>query len=145
MTDWLLDYDSFDPDEEPLREALFTLGNGYFATRDIGDIQGGTTKEGIHLGAMAGTVDLVQRGQTGLQIRHDMVHLVDPCLPDELQGLRLRIRYRGHWLELEVDAEHMRVNTPDGWTGPTKLVVRDTVHAFRPGIVLELPCRARPA
>ncbi|HUE44743.1 MAG TPA: glycosyl hydrolase family 65 protein [Aestuariivirgaceae bacterium] len=110
---------------------------------DIGDIQGGTTKEGIHLGAMAGTVDLVQRGQTGLQIRHDLLHL-DPCLPDELQGLRLRIRYRGHWLELDVNAERMRVHTPDGWTGPTKLVVRDTVHAFRPGTVLELPCRARP-
>jgi alpha,alpha-trehalase len=102
---------------------------------DIGDIQGGTTKEGIHLGAMAGTVDLVQRGQTGLQIRHDMLHL-DPCLPDELQGLRLRIRYRGHWLELDVDAERMRVSTPDGWTGPTKLVVHDTVHEFRSGIVL---------
>ena len=45
-------------------------------TGDVGDIQGGTTKEGIHLGAMAGTVDLVQRGQTGLQIRHDMLHLL---------------------------------------------------------------------
>ena len=28
---------------------------------DINDVQGGTTAEGIHLGAMAGTVDLVQR------------------------------------------------------------------------------------
>jgi alpha,alpha-trehalase len=102
-----------------------------------------TDWEGIHLGAMAGTVDLVQRGQTGLQIRHDLLHL-DPCLPEELQVLRLRIRYRGHWLERDVDAERMRVRTPDGWTGPTKLVVRDTVHEFRPGIVLELPCRARP-
>jgi alpha,alpha-trehalase len=110
---------------------------------DIGDIQGGTTKEGIHLGAMAGTVDLVQRGQTGLQIRNDMLHL-DPCLPHELQGLRLRMRYRGHWLELEVDAERMRVSTPNGWTGPRKLVVHDTVHEFQPGIVLELPCPARP-
>ena len=29
---------------------------------DIADVQGGTTGEGIHLGAMAGTVDLLQRG-----------------------------------------------------------------------------------
>ena len=28
---------------------------------DIADLQGGTTHEGIHLGAMAGTVDLIQR------------------------------------------------------------------------------------
>ncbi|MFW6077898.1 MAG: hypothetical protein ACOC71_09090 [Hyphomicrobiales bacterium] len=33
MTDWQLTYDGFDPEEEPLREALCTLGNGYFATR----------------------------------------------------------------------------------------------------------------
>ncbi len=32
---------------------------------DISDIQGGTTGEGIHLGAMAGTVDLIQRCFTG--------------------------------------------------------------------------------
>jgi len=33
-----------------------------FALRsDVDDIQGGTTKEGIHLGVMAGTLDLVQR------------------------------------------------------------------------------------
>ena len=108
---------------------------------DIADIQGGTTKEGIHLGAMAGTVDLVQRGQTGLQIRHDLLHL-DPCLPEGLQGLKLRIRYRGHWLELDVDCERMRIVTPNGWAGPTRLVVRDTIHEFRPGIVLELPCHA---
>jgi hypothetical protein len=43
-----------------------------------------------------------------------------------------------------LNAERMRVQTPDGWTGPTKLVVCDTVHDFRPGIMLELPCRARP-
>jgi len=107
---------------------------------DIGDIQGGTTQEGIHLGAMAGTVDLVQRGQTGLQIRGDLLHL-DPCLPEELQGLQLRIRYRGHWLELDVDCERVRVNTPNGWTGPTKLVVRDQIHEFRSGVVLEVSCR----
>ena len=31
--DWRLIYGNFDPDEETLREALCTLGNGYFATR----------------------------------------------------------------------------------------------------------------
>src|SRR5690606_15515795 len=48
---------------------------------DISDVQGGTTREGIHLGAMAGTVDLVQRGQTGLEIRDGIIRL-DPCLPE---------------------------------------------------------------
>jgi len=33
MSEWLLVYDGFDPDNEGLRVALCTLGNGYFATR----------------------------------------------------------------------------------------------------------------
>ena len=33
MSRWTLTYEGFEPAEEPLREALCTLGNGYFATR----------------------------------------------------------------------------------------------------------------
>ncbi len=33
MADWTLIYDEFDPGHEQVREALCTLGNGYFATR----------------------------------------------------------------------------------------------------------------
>ena len=33
MNDWQLTFDGFDPGGESLREALCTLGNGYFATR----------------------------------------------------------------------------------------------------------------
>jgi trehalose/maltose hydrolase-like predicted phosphorylase len=36
---------------------------------DVSDIQGGTTSEGIHLAATAGTVDLMQRCFTGLETR----------------------------------------------------------------------------
>ncbi|MET0834346.1 MAG: glycoside hydrolase family 65 protein, partial [Actinomycetota bacterium] len=47
---------------------------------DLHDVQGGTTAEGIHLGAMAGTVDLAQRCYTGLETREDVLWL-NPCLP----------------------------------------------------------------
>jgi alpha,alpha-trehalase len=30
---WTLKYDHWPPEQQPLREALCTLGNGYFATR----------------------------------------------------------------------------------------------------------------
>jgi Glycosyl hydrolase family 65, N-terminal domain/Glycosyl hydrolase family 65, C-terminal domain len=55
-----------------------------------------TTTEGIHLGAMAGTVDLVQRCYTGLETRQDVLWL-NPSLPQELDGLDFEVRYRGHW------------------------------------------------
>ena len=36
MSEWTLVYEGFDPKKEGLREALCTLGNGYFATRGAG-------------------------------------------------------------------------------------------------------------
>ena len=38
---------------------------------DIADSQQGTTAEGIHLGAMAGSVDILQRCYTGKAGRND--------------------------------------------------------------------------
>jgi alpha,alpha-trehalase len=75
---------------------------------DVADIQGGTTPEGIHLGAMAGTVDLLQRGYTGIVTRGDELWL-NPCLPKELAGLRMTVRYRGHTLDLHVTHESLRI------------------------------------
>ena len=33
MNDWVIEYNGWDPLKHPLREALCTLGNGYFAAR----------------------------------------------------------------------------------------------------------------
>lgn len=63
---------------------------------DIADLQGGTTGEGIHLGAMAGTLDLVQRGLTGLETGSGALRL-DPVPLPELSEYSVALRYRGHW------------------------------------------------
>jgi beta-phosphoglucomutase family hydrolase len=76
---------------------------------DLDDTQGGTTREGIHLGAMAGTVDLVLRGYAGLEARDDALWF-DPCVPDELRGVRFEVFYRGHRLRVELDTDHLRVH-----------------------------------
>ena len=69
---------------------------------DLMDTQEGTTSEGIHLGAMAGTVDIVQRCFIGMEIRRDVLWF-NPLLPKELGVLIFRIRYRGHMLKIKVD------------------------------------------
>ncbi len=75
---------------------------------DFADAQGGTTPEGIHLGAMAGTVDLIQRCYLGLEMRHEILYL-NPRLPDELTRLRLRLRYRQASLCLEATHDVLKV------------------------------------
>jgi alpha,alpha-trehalase len=75
---------------------------------DLRDIQGGTTPEGIHLGAMAGTVDQVQRCYTGIVTRDDVLWL-NPCLPDNLECLNLSVRYRGFRLGIEIGCEQVTI------------------------------------
>jgi len=87
---------------------------------DVGDVQGGTTPEGIHLGAMAGTVDLLQRCFTGIATRGGVLHL-DPQLPDELQEICLRIRYRGQTLILDINHEKIRVHSLHSSGRPIKI------------------------
>jgi alpha,alpha-trehalase len=99
---------------------------------DVGDIQGGTTPEGIHLGAMAGTVDLVQRGYTGIEARGDVLWL-NPRLPGELACLRLTVRYRGLTLDLEVRQEVLEVHARASNAAPIALGVVDAVHSLAAG------------
>jgi trehalose/maltose hydrolase-like predicted phosphorylase len=106
---------------------------------DVADVQGATTAEGIHLGAMAGTIDLVQRGQTGLEIRENLLRL-NPCLPEQLRGFRFRIRHRGHWLDIDIGCERVTVSAPNGWDGPNRIVIRDQSYPFQAGERLEVPC-----
>jgi trehalose/maltose hydrolase-like predicted phosphorylase len=68
---------------------------------DIDDIQGGTAAEGVHLGAMAATVDLVLRACTGIEASGEVLRF-NPRLPDRLEELNLSIRYRGHMLDLSL-------------------------------------------
>ena len=99
---------------------------------DVSDIQQGTTAEGIHLGAMAGTVDLVQRVSTGIEVRGDVLRL-NPELPREMERLDMRIRYRGHSLDLRLTRDSLTVRGRDGAATPISLCVDGKVCEFVSG------------
>ena len=73
---------------------------------DIGDIQGGTTTEGIHLGAMAGTVDMLHRCYMGIETRSDRLYF-EPVLPRDVRDLSVAIRYRQQ--KIVVTVNHSRL------------------------------------
>jgi alpha,alpha-trehalase len=99
---------------------------------DIADVQGGTTQEGIHLGAMAGTVDIVQRGYTGLEIRDGKLWF-DPCLPDEVTRLRLQIHFRGRTLDVEIAGRELKLTALRDNQPPLQIGVGDTLHELAGG------------
>ena len=103
---------------------------------DVADIQGGTTPEGIHLGAMAGTVDLLQRGYTGIVTRGDTLWLA-PCLPHALNCLRMTVRYRGHALDLTITQQSLTVYAHPSNATPITLGVVDQTFTLEAGQVRE--------
>jgi len=105
---------------------------------DVADAQGGTTREGIHLGAMAGTVDIVQRAYTGAVVRDDCLWF-DPALPTPLTHLDVELHYRGHRIRVQVTPERFRLATHPGTAGPVRVGFRDLVVEMRPGAELAWP------
>ncbi|WP_344253225.1 glycosyl hydrolase family 65 protein [Pseudonocardia hydrocarbonoxydans] len=75
---------------------------------DLDDTQGGTTREGIHLGAMAGTVDIITRAFAGLRVRADTLTLT-PGLPEELHRVEFQIHYRGQRIDVTLDHDRLRL------------------------------------
>ncbi|AOY87441.1 trehalose 6-phosphate phosphorylase [Marinobacter salinus] len=103
---------------------------------DVADIQGGTTSEGIHTGAMAGTVDLIQRCFTGIETRGDVLWL-NPSLPEGLSSLTLTIRYRQHVLGFHITPSRVRISTEPCAEKPIKIGIVTDVNEFQPGEVRE--------
>jgi hypothetical protein len=80
---------------------------------DVADIQGGTTAEGIHLGAMAGCVDLLQRCFAGLETRQDALWF-NPHWPRRFGRLEFAVQYRGQSLTVRVSGRAVRVRSEPG-------------------------------
>jgi alpha,alpha-trehalase len=103
---------------------------------DIGDLQVGTTAEGIHLGAMSGSIDLVQRCYPGIDIRANMLSF-NPLLPAELECLRTTIHYRWHTLDVTVTHQNLTVSSRRCTASPITIAYRGHVRAISPGQTYE--------
>jgi alpha,alpha-trehalase len=109
---------------------------------DINDIQGGTTPEGVHLGAMAGTIDLIQRCYTGIELRGDALQL-DPVIPADLEHLELSLRYRDQNVHLSISEDAVTVRVGRGPTGRINVAVRGELRHVHPGETVEIPLSSR--
>ena len=91
---------------------------------DFNDVQGGTTAEGIHLGAMAGTVDLIHRCYTGMEFKKECLYF-NPQLPNNVNEIKFRLRYRKHWLDVHLTQDHLRLRSHGGWQDVIRIIVND--------------------
>ena len=122
----------FDPDRAWafFREALVA---------DLDDTQGGTTKEGVHLGAMAGTIDIVRTTFAGLRIS-DRELTVAPCLPPELKSVSFRVHYQGHHVTIHVNEGGVQFDAHDCETPhPLRVGTSGNATVLEPGASRHLP------
>jgi trehalose/maltose hydrolase-like predicted phosphorylase len=99
---------------------------------DVGDIQGGTTKEGIHLGVMAGTIDLVQRAYTGAEVR-DGILFFAPTVIDQLDGLSFPMQVRGTPIRVTVRGGELTVVITGGFSRPVRVGIGDDIRELGAG------------
>ena len=92
----------------------------------------GTAKSGIHVGAMAGTVDIVQRCYTGLSTHDDALWL-DPALPEELVNLRFTLHYRGQSLHFDFNHDSFKIYASHSSAKPIKIGLRDKLYVLKAG------------
>jgi trehalose/maltose hydrolase-like predicted phosphorylase len=100
---------------------------------DVVDVQGGTTKEGIHMGVMCGTLDLIQRGFVGSEIRDGVLYF-DPKLPDRLEGLSFALQFRRTPLRVTLASGELTVIADaEGFSRPVRVGVGDEVRELCAG------------
>lgn len=104
---------------------------------DIVDIQGGTTAEGIHLAAMAGSIDLLQRCFTGLETRDDRL-ILSPQWPKGLDPIEFPFVYRGQRLHLRVSGRAAELTSEAGNSASIVVECRGRVQDLLPGRAVEV-------
>jgi trehalose/maltose hydrolase-like predicted phosphorylase len=100
---------------------------------DAEDIQGGTTREGIHMGVMSGTLDLMQRAYPGSEIRDGVLHF-EPRLPAALEEVSFWMQFQRTPVHVTLDHDELELSVHrEGAGGPIKVAVGDEVRELCPG------------
>lgn len=111
---------------------------------DLADPERSSTREGIHLGATAGTLDILQRCYTGVEVREDVLRL-NPLLPEGLDHLDCVIRYRSRLISLHVNHKEVRITAAPGPEEPVPVAVREKPLLLSPGASVTVALRRAPS
>jgi beta-phosphoglucomutase family hydrolase len=99
---------------------------------DYRDIHHASTSEGVHQGAMAGTLDIVQRCYTGMVIRKNVLWL-SPQLPRELARLSFGLHYRGQALQFDITQDVLKITALHTSALPINIGFEDLEYELKAG------------
>lgn len=111
-------------------------------TADLAGTRRGTTCRGIHLGAMAGSLDLLERCYSGLDT-HGGALRFNPLLPDEIATLEMALRYRNQIITVHIDHSELRLDSAPGPAPAITVALGDDHRRLSPGRSVVFPVRRR--
>ncbi len=111
------------------------------ATIDLHDLHK-NTRDGLHMASLAGTWIALVEGFGGLRLGAEQLCL-DPQLPDDLDRLAFRLRWRGQRLLVEVTPGQVRLSLPD--PGSVAVVVAGRAVQVSAQAPMTVPWRRRVA
>jgi alpha,alpha-trehalase len=110
---------------------------------DLNPLKGESVAEGIHLGAMGGTIDILQRRYLGIAATPAGL-AVDPAPPPGLGDVRMRLRFRGRLLEVAAEARTVTIRSCAGNGKDTVVLHRGQSFVLSPGASISLPAAVSP-
>ena len=88
--------------EKALEYLKTAIGSDYY------DIQGGTTAEGIHIGVMGETLEVIQNEFGGVSLRDGHI-VINPSLPNGWRRLSFKQKFRGVLISLDIYPNEVKV------------------------------------
>lgn len=104
---------------------------------DLDPMKGESVAEGIHLGAMGGSIDILQRRYLGIEVRREGLS-IDPCIPPQLGRVRLSLQYRGASLLVEHMGGRLHLHAAAENAAPISVLFRGARQSLSPGETLHL-------
>ena len=104
---------------------------------DFIDIQGGTTKEGIHTGVMAGTVLFTLRAFAGLKWDNQQLQL-NPSLPEKWRSIQFNVSFKGARYYFDITPERIKVKLLAD--DAKNIFVREKTILLEPDVWVEIAC-----
>ena len=75
---------------------------------DFNDIQGGTTREGIHTGVMASTVLVVIKSYAGIDLQQSHL-IISPNLPKNWKKIKFRLNFKTIPYKIEITHDYVKI------------------------------------